>query len=196
MSELVWLIGIPLVLLGITIWQPSLVTAVPTFLGIYITFIVGLFAAPFATVALVWLGFAVAVLPFLFYKFPGQYNFSRSLPTLFIWPILAAVCAIVERQITIVVPADEVPPRFEATVTYIQSAGPEGEYLLVFFEEFHGTEFFCAAELETDHGLCEDERFVCHVEQKSVENITGDVLWIDSIEQGARSGEGRPPEMD
>ena len=34
MTDLVWLIGVPLVLLGITVWQPSLVTAVPTFLGI------------------------------------------------------------------------------------------------------------------------------------------------------------------
>ena len=196
MSELVWLIGIPLTLIGITVWQPSLVTAVPAFLGIYITFVVGLFSAPFASVAIVWLCFAVAVLPFLFYKFPGQYNFARSLSTLYMWPILAVISGIVERQITIVVPADEVPPRFEATVNYIQSAGPEGEYLMVFFEEFHETAFFCSAELETDHGLCEDERFVCHVKQKSVENITGDVLWIKSIEQGKRSSGGRPPGMD
>ena len=187
MSELVWLIGIPLTLIGITIWQPSLVTAVPAFLGIYITFIVGLFTAPFSTVAIVWLAFAVAVVPFLFYKFPGQYNFARSLTSLFLWPILAAISVIVERQVTTVMPHDEVPPRFEATVNYIQSAGPEGEYLMVFFNEFHETVFFCAAELETDHGLCEDKQFACDVEFKSVENLSGDVLWIESIDPVASS---------
>lgn len=182
MSDVVWLTAIPLVLLGITIWQPSLVTAVPTFIGIYVSFIVGLFTAPLTTVAIVWLAFAIAVVPFLFYRFPGQYNFARSLTTLFIWPILAAICAIVERQVTRVVPPGEVPSLFQATVSFIDSAGTEADYLMVFLNEFDDTAFFCDGALESAHGLEEDAAFRFEVAVKSVDGISGETLWIESIE--------------
>lgn len=181
MSDVVWLVGIPVVLLGITLWQPSLVTAAPAFVGIYVTFIVGLFTAPFSTVAVVWLAFAIAIVPFLFYKFPGQYNFARSLTTFFVWPILATTVAIVERQETRIVPPEEVPKSFKATVSFIDSAGAEGEFLIVFLDEFDDTAFFCDPVLETDHGLEEDVPFTFEVEVKDVDGISGDALWIESI---------------
>ncbi len=183
MSEVVWLIGVPLILIGITIWQPSLVTAVPAFLGIYVTFVVGLFNAPFSTVVIVWLAFSIAVIPFLLYKFPGQYNFARSLTALFIWPILATISAIVERQVETTVPPDKVPSRFEATVSYIDSAGTDGDYLIVFTDEFEDTVFHCDATLESDHELQESARFTFCIERRSVDELGDDVLWISSIER-------------
>ncbi len=182
MSELVWLVGIPLALIAITIWQPSLVTAVPTFLGIYITFIVGMFKAPLLMVAIVWLSFSIAVLPFLFYKFPGQYNLTRSLTTLYFWPVLAAITAIVERQqvMRIVEPTD-VPESFNATVTYMDTPGTQAEYLMVFLNEFDQTAFFGDPELESRHGLAEDVTYTFQIEVKSVDELGDNVLWIKAI---------------
>lgn len=182
MIEIGWLVGVPLALIGVTLWQPSLVTAVPAFLGIYTTFIVGLFIAPVTTVTLVWLTFSIAIVPFLFYKFPGQYDFRRSLSSLLIWPALAVICAIAERQVTKIVAHDDVPPRFAATVGFIDSTGLEGDFLIVFFDEFRDTAFYCAGELESVHGLAESQRFVCTVSRRSLEEMGEYVLWIEAIE--------------
>lgn len=182
MSELVWLVGIPLGLIGITIWQPSLLTLVPTFLGIYITFIVGLFTAPFSTVAIVWLAFAIAVLPFLFYKFPGQYTVASSLTTLFLWPVLAAITAVAERQVIRIVEPADVPKSFNATVTYIDTPGTDADYLMVFLDAFDETAFFCDVALESEYGLAEDVTYAFQIEVKSVDELGDNVLWIKAID--------------
>lgn len=190
MSELVWLIGVPLLLLGITIWQPSLVTIVPTVFGIFITFIVGLFVAPLSTVAIVWLAFAVAVLPLLFHKFPGQYNFARSLTVVFAWPLLATIGAIVDRQVIRIVPPGEVPKSFNAKVSFIDTPGTEADYLMVFLDEYDQTAFYCGPELESVHGLVEDGTFAFRIEVKRVDELGDEVLWIEAIEPitGATQG--------
>ncbi len=187
MIELVWLIGIPLVLFGITIWEGSLLSVVPTVFGIILTFVVSVFVVPLSTVAIVWLAFAIAVLPLLLYKFPGQYNFVRSLTVLFAWPLLAPMATIVERQVIRIVPPEDVPRSFNAKVTFIDTPGTDADYLMVFLDEFDQTAFFCDDELEKKHGLAEDASFAFQIEVKSVDELGDDVLWIETIEPVAGS---------
>ena len=176
-----WLIGIPLVLLGVTIWDQTLLSVVPTVFGIFLTFIVGLFVAPISTVGIVWLAFAVAVLPLLFFKFPGQYNFVHSLTVLPAWPLLAAMALIAEREEIRIVPPEDVPKSFNAKVTFIDVPGTDADYLMVVLDEFGQTAFFCDDDLESRHGLAEGESFVFQIEVKAVDELGDDVLWIKAV---------------
>lgn len=67
MIDAVWLTAVPPIFVGATLRQPPLVTAVPALAGVCVTFVAGLFVAPLSTLA-------IGILPFLFCKFPGQYE--------------------------------------------------------------------------------------------------------------------------
>ncbi len=182
MNELIWLVGIPIVLVGLAAWHRSLLSAIPAAVGVYIVFLAGLFAATIATVGIVWAAFAAITVPLLLYKFPGQYTAARTLTVLPLWPVLAVIAFVAERDLPVEILPDEIPGRFDATVSFIESAGTAGEYLIVFFEEFGDTAFFCDAQLESADGLRENARLTLHVEHRNVDELGDDVLWISAAD--------------
>ena len=178
---IVFLAIIPVLLVGIAAWHRSLLSAIPTVVGVYATFLIGLFRLPLGTVTLVWIAFAVTVIPILILRFPGQYNIARSLTVIPLWPVLAIVAVLAEREERPSMHRDEIPRKFEAKVNFIDSAGTEGDYLMVFFEEFGDTVFYGDAILESVHGLEEDVSFRVNVPRRSVDELGENILWIKNL---------------
>lgn len=181
MTALYWITGIGVAFILLFAWIPSVFFIVPIVLMIYLGFIVALFVFPVFNVVIAWLVMAVVVIPLQLYKFPGQYTVARLISNLVIWPLLAPISLMVERQVTNVIPPSEVPRKFEAKVNYIDSPGTQGNYLMVFFEEFDETVFFCAGEAEKHSDLEEDRRFSVEVMTIDHEELGESILWIEKL---------------
>ena len=178
MLELIVLAAIPVVLIGFSAWHRSLLSAVPAAIGVYVAFAVSLFFLPFGGVAILWLVFAIAVIPLLWLRFPGQYTPARSLTSLILWPFLATVAALAEKEESFSILPEEIPGQISGKVEFIESAGTEGDYIMVFLAEFGDTAFFCDGSLECRDGLKEDATFVFHVDKITVDELGDDVLWL------------------
>ena len=185
MRELLILAAIPVILISISAWYRTLLSAVPAVIGTYIVFLVGLIFLPMTGVIVLWLAFAVIVLPLLWWRFPGQYTPVRSLTTFFFWPGLATFAVMAEKEEVFSAFPDEIPGQITAKVDFIETAGAEGKYIMVLLAEFGDTAFFGDGLLESRDGLEEDAVFVFHVDKISVDELGDDVLWLTNAKRVA-----------
>ena len=183
MLEILLLAAVPVLLIGFAARHRSLLSAVPAAIGVYIAFLVGLFLLPTSGVVVLWLFFGVVVIPLLWWRFPGQYTPTRSLTSFFLWPVLATIAVLAEKDESFSRLPDEVPGQISGKVDFIETAGLEGDYIMVFLAEFGDTAFYCDASLESRDGLVEDAMFVFQVDRMTVDELGDDVLWLTNLER-------------
>jgi len=183
LRETLLLAAAPVLLIGFAAWHRSLLSAVPAAIGVYIAFLVGLFLLPTSGVVFLWLFFGVVVIPLLWWRFPGQYTATRSLTSFFLWPVLATIAVLAEKDESFSRLPDEVPGQISGKVDFIETAGLKGDYIMVFLAEFGDTAFYCDASLESRDGLVEDAMFVFQVDRMTIDELGDDVLWLTNLER-------------
>lgn len=182
MPNWIWLIFIPIAVIGVAAWHRSLLSAIPAIVVCYATYLVAAFNLEVLVVSASWLGLALATLPFVWKKFPGQYDLRKSLQVFLLWPVLITIALLAEDTAHHGSVPEEIPGRLTGTVSFIESAGSEGEHLLVFFDEFGDTAFCCDQEAEITHGMHEGARIESLVECRSVPELSDDdVLWLSDV---------------
>lgn len=188
---------------GITWWRQSLLVAIPMVLFAYGLFIFYLFRAPLWLVAGCWIACALLTLfgTKIIFSGPltgaGPFSVSQIFSSVLFWPVTSMISALAlpdqlhnkkqtkKKRAARKARHDEeraLEGEIEGTVSFVEPAGIEGNFLMVFLKEHGNTVFYAPALPESGSMLEKEKRFLLKVERREEVQLGGNVPWIAGVE--------------